>query len=226
MIRKARRSLLLAALLAVSAGLGAQETSLKVLTVHNRPARDLISALQPLAGPGGSVTSLDDRLIVRASPEALRQIERALGELDVTPRSLWISVRQAGSGFSAAREARVTGSVAIGGGTVQLTHEGGSVTTRRSQTVATGAFGAADAESSTDTVQRIRALEGRPAFIQRGRAVPMTPIVAGRGGASVPAGTVYAEAERRLLGAGDPLRKPRQPRARDGGGGPGSGRHP
>jgi type II secretory pathway component HofQ len=169
---------LLVALLVVAPWLAAQDASVEVLTVRNRPAEDLVPALQPLAGADGSVMSMDNRLIVRATPEALRQIKAVLQELDVAPRSLWITVRQVTTASATARSAGVTGSVPIGDGGVRVTRDGGTVTTTRSRTVVSGSFGASSSTETGGDVSRILALEGRPAFIEAGRAVVAPPIVA------------------------------------------------
>jgi type II secretory pathway component GspD/PulD (secretin) len=184
---------LLLAILAAAA-LAAQDLGVEVLSVRNRPAADLVPALQPLAGPDGSVTSMENRIIVRAGPEAMRQIKAVLQQLDVAPRSLWISVRQATAQSSAARSAGVTGSIPVGDGGVRLTREGGTVTTTRSRTVVSGSFGASGSTETGSDVARILALEGRPAFIQAGSAVPVAPVVVVPSGATVVTGTAYVEA--------------------------------
>src|SRR6185436_17525979 len=88
-----RRRVALASLL-LAVPLLAQEPALETITVRNRPAEDLVPVLEPLVGPGGSVTAFGSRLIVKAAPAALREIKGLVAKLDVVPRSLWITVRQ------------------------------------------------------------------------------------------------------------------------------------
>lgn len=141
----------------------ADDTVVEILAVRNRPADDLVAVLAPLAGPDGSVTAAGSKLVVRARPEALAQVRRALTELDVAPRSLWISVRQG-------RESTTTGSAVAGGVTVTRRDDGrgGHTETR---TVVHGNAGQST-ESGADS-HSLRALEGRPAFIRIGREVPV-----------------------------------------------------
>ena len=167
----ARRGLSFLAFLVFVAGplARADETVLKVIPLKNRPAADLVPVLAPIAGPEGSVTSLDTRLVIRATPRALARIEALVVTLDTPLRSLVISVSQGVAATSAGQSAGV----------------GGIVSTNR--TVVTGAFGASNATSSDDVTQQIRTIEGHPALIRVGRSEPFTSV------GVVSGGTVYAE---------------------------------
>lgn len=165
----------------------ADDTVVEVLTVRNRPASDLVTVLEPLAGRDGSVAAMENRLVVRATPAALRRIKDVLGSLDVAPRSLWVTVRQTSVGAAAAQGGSITAVVPAGGTTVQVRPDGTTVTTtQRGHTRVTGSFGAASASESGADVQRLQCLEGRPAFIRAGRAVPVPQILGG---------AAYAEAD-------------------------------
>lgn len=173
--------------LLVAAIAWADDTVVEVLTVRNRPASDLVAVLEPLAGRDGSVAAMENRLVVRATPGALRRIKEVLGSLDVAPRSLWVTVRQNSVGAAETRTGAITAGVPAGGTTVQVRPDGTTVTTtERSRTRVTGAFGAASASETGADVQRLQCLEGRPAFIRVGRALPVPQAVGG---------TTYAEAD-------------------------------
>lgn len=177
----------------------ADDMVVEVFTVRNRPASDLVSVLEPIVAPDGSVAALESRLIVKATPAAIAQVRSLVGSLDVAPRALWITVRHASSGASGSRAGAVSASVPVGGTTVQVSPEGGTVTTttttRRAR--ASGAFGESSAVESGSDVQRLQCLEGRPAFIRVGRAepVPQLAMLPGPGAPGVVAGTTYAEAD-------------------------------
>ncbi len=173
------------AILATSAW--ADDTVVEVLTVRNRPASDLVAVLEPLAGPGGRVAAMENRLIVRATPASLQRIKELLATLDTAPRSLWVTVRQASAAASRERSGSVTASVPVDGTTVLVRPDGTTVTTtERSRTRITGSLGAASATESGSDVQRVQCLEGRPAYIHVGRAVPVPQ--------SLVPGAAYAEA--------------------------------
>ena len=154
------------------------------ITVRNRPAEDLVAAVKPLVGVEGSVTAFGDKLIVKAGPQALREVRVLVGQLDVAPRSLWITVRQSREAESEGKSAGVSGVVATNPGTVQ-TRDGGRTVTRTTRTQVTGAFAQGSASEAGQDLQQLRALDGRPAFISAGRAVPAATI----------AGSTYVEAD-------------------------------
>jgi hypothetical protein len=175
MIRRLLLSLLLApALVAI-----AQDQRLQVFTLSQRPAEDLVEAIRPLVGAGGAVTASGSKLIVNASPAALAEIARLVRELDVPARSLWITVERQATGSDQRSAGEVSGRVDAGGVTVTrpptttVTRSGTSVETRTGRTVVTGAFAGGSVESASDTAFRIRALDGRPAFIAVGGERPI-----------------------------------------------------
>ncbi len=154
------------------------------IAVRNRPAEDLVAALKPLVGVEGSVTAFGDKLIVKAGPQALREVRALIAELDVQPRSLWITVRQLRDAEMQGKSAGVSGVVAVYPGTVQ-TREAGRTVTRTTRTQVTGAFAEGSASEAGQDLQQIRALDGRQSFIRTGRAVPAASI----------AGSTYVEAD-------------------------------
>jgi type II secretory pathway component GspD/PulD (secretin) len=71
----------------------AAELAVQVVPLKHRLPDEVIPALRPLLAPNESINGHDSRLIVRASPATMRQIERVLGEIDTVRRNLRISVR-------------------------------------------------------------------------------------------------------------------------------------
>ena len=67
-----------------------------VIPLRHRLAEDVVPVLRPLLAPGESVNSMDNRLIVRATPATLALIEKTLSEIDTVRRNLRISVRHTG----------------------------------------------------------------------------------------------------------------------------------
>ena len=161
----------------------AEELVVKVIPLKYRTAADLVDVLLPLAGAGGAVTGVDTRLVVKAAPAALAEIEEALRSLDTMPRSLWITV-------SHGRTRDVTGQaggVSVRSGTTTIEAHNG-VETRTSRTAVTGAFGAQSITEGDEHTETLRGLEGYPAFIRAGRAVA----VMGAEVVPTPAGSVVA----------------------------------
>lgn len=94
-MRRSRRrsSTLLILFLGVMVSSLAADGELRVIALKHRLAAEVVPSVQPLLGPGESVNALDNKLIVRATPQTLAQIERLLAAIDVARRNLRISVR-------------------------------------------------------------------------------------------------------------------------------------
>jgi len=177
----------------------ADDTVVKVITLKHRLAADLVAVLTPVAGPEGSLSAHDNRLVVRATPQNLARIESALLALDTPLRSLMITVGQ-GLARSSTREAAGVGGAAAGGGTTVVVSPPGpggttTVETRTGRTVVQGAFGAQSGTSSDEVTQQVRTVEGYAALIRVGRSepVPVAGVVPSPAGPAVSAGTVFAE---------------------------------
>jgi len=168
----------------------AQELSLETILVRNRPAEDLVPVVRPLVGENGNVTAFGGRLIVKASPRALREIKELVEKLDVVPRSLWITVRQS-------REAETSGRSTFGDVTVERRDGQRGETRTTTRTRVTGAFGQGSSSEQGQDVQQLRALEGHPSFIRVGKEVPVPQavVVPGPTGPEVAQGSVYAQAD-------------------------------
>ena len=175
------RAVLVAALLLA----GADDTIVKVIPLQHRTADDIVPLVLPLAGPDGTVSGLGTRLVVRARPAALAQIEESLKALDTPARMLWITVRQGLARSGSSRSAEASGSVTIRGGIVE---------TRTSRTVVTGSLGRQSTSDSGTDVQRLQVLEGGRAFIRTGEAVPQPGVVVSGNPPVIVAGTTYTEA--------------------------------
>lgn len=119
-----RRRLLRAALAALGSAalpVTAQPPELRVIELRHRTAGELLAALQPLLGPGETLTGMDSRLIVRASPATLAQLERAIAALDVARRNLRITVRHASAAGSREQSTAVRGAIGPDGTRVIVT---------------------------------------------------------------------------------------------------------
>ena len=65
----------------------------KMITLQHRFPQDVLPAVQQLAGPEGSVSAIDQHLVVRAAPEKMAAIEALVEKLDTARRNLRITVR-------------------------------------------------------------------------------------------------------------------------------------
>jgi type II secretory pathway component GspD/PulD (secretin) len=176
----------------------AQEMKIEVIPLKHRLAKDVIPVLEPLVEKGGTVTGMNDQLIVKTTPANLKQLRKVLDSLDRAARRLRISVRQDVGASLEAREdaisARVhTDEVQAG---VRAPHGGGGGISAgdgrngiRYNTISTR-----DEDDSFNT-HFVTALEGQPAWIQTGRSVPLPSqnVYANPGGVVVQNGIEYRD---------------------------------
>jgi hypothetical protein len=168
---------LLAMLLAASAL--AQQSVLEVITLKYRTAEQVIPLLQPFVDRDGSLSGMQNQLIVRTSPANLAELRRILDQVDSRPRQLLITVRQDVDLATARREADLSGRVGIGDSagiavpgnrsrSDGLVVQGGS-----GNTFVRGRISARDVVASDANMQRVQVLEGNVAFIRAGQSVPV-----------------------------------------------------
>jgi hypothetical protein len=176
-MRFGRLACVLAGLAAASAL--AQQSVLEVITLKYRTADQVIPLVQPFIDRDGSVSGMQNQLIVRTSPANLAEIRKILDQVDTRPRQLLITVRQDVDLATARREAELSGRVAVGdsasiampgsrGRDDGLIVQGGS-----GNTYARGRIAARDIIASDANTQRVQVLEGNVAFIRVGQSVPV-----------------------------------------------------
>ena len=193
-----RRCLWLVGLLIITVAVHAQEMNIEVIPLKHRLAKDVIPILEPLVEKGGTVTGMNDQLIVKTTPANLKQLRKVLDSLDRAPRRLRISVRQDVGASLEAREDAISARVhtddvhagvpAPHGGSASVSAGDGRNGVRY-ETISTR-----DEDDSFNT-HFVTALEGQPAWIQTGRSVPLPnqDVYASPGGVVVRNGIEYRD---------------------------------
>lgn len=153
------RALILLALL-LSAGAAYAEPILRTHRLGYQTAEALLPLLRPQLRPGETLSGQRDLLVLRAEPARQQEISALIQDLDRPPRSLLLSVRTS----ERADQSRQGGEASVGTG-------GAGVRVYSSRDAARGG-----------SEQQVRVLEGRPAFINAGVAIPVTDhaVVVGR----------------------------------------------
>jgi type II secretory pathway component GspD/PulD (secretin) len=170
-----RGLLVLAALLATVAF--AQPTTLEVIPLKYRTAEQLIPVLKPLLDKSGTLSGMQNQLIVRTTPANLVDIKQVLATLDATPRQLMITVRQDASTERDRTQADLSGRVSSGGATVAIPGDrnvrGGTVEVQSGNDVVRGRIDNTRALDTDRNTQSVRVLEGSSAFIRAGQSIPV-----------------------------------------------------
>lgn len=175
------------------------QTVPEAIPLKYRSADQVIPLVRPFLDKEGAISGLNNQLIIRTSPANLQQIKDILRKIDTLPRKLMITVRQAGQREAEEKGAEASGSAGAGGAraTVEPKGEqaGGSVEYRRGEDAARARVYGTRAIEKAEDIQRVQVLEGNPAFIRIGTAVPVPERTVVQGGRTVTVieGTSYKD---------------------------------
>ena len=151
-----------------------QQTVLEVITLKYRNADQVIPILRPLLAPGGTISGLQNRVIVRTTPDNLAELQKVLGQIDGAPRRLLISVKQDADASSSLDEAEISGS--IGSDRARATvpgtgsNQGGTVVIKRGDDKVKGRALGSQSAATDRSVQTLQVLEGNEAYISVGQS--------------------------------------------------------
>ncbi len=174
----------------------------EVISIGYRDAGEVAAMLKPLVPPPGTVTSISNQLIVKTTPENLREIRQLLQSIDKAPANLLVSVKQVAD--EEVRRDLSEASLQIRKGDVDIS--AGDVTAGGRGLSASGGDGDASGNvrllrersaTGSNVAQQIRVLEGQSAFIAVGQSRPFreqTTIVQG-GRVVVQDSVSYADAD-------------------------------
>jgi len=152
----------LLSILLLSAAAYAQQTTLKLYSVHyTNPSNtaEIITMMMPSTN-GFAIQAIDRKLEIRGTPEQHATAEQMLRELDKPPKNVQINVQFARSGQTSSREAgiRPSGPIIIRDGEVHGSFE--------------GRFSNQSTTSSENTTQMLVAMDGHSAMLRVGESVP------------------------------------------------------
>ena len=170
---------LLVACAALAATSALAQSVLEVITLRYRTADQVIPLLQPLVDRDGSLSGMQNQLIVRTSPANLAEIRKILDQVDAKPRQLLITVRQDVDLETARRETALSGRVGLGNSASiavpgrPVRNDGLVVQAGSGDTQVRGRIYARDVSASDANTQRVQVLEGNVAFIRVGQSVPV-----------------------------------------------------
>lgn len=164
-------------LLIVSCSALADERQLEIIPLEHRLVNDILPIVQPLVEPGGTVTGMNNQLIIKSSPANIAEIKQVLASVDRAPRQLMITVKQNQSLNEQRNAAGVSGRYGKGDITVETD---GSL--RREDLLAEiedregnrlkYELQSQSGSNDDHNTYRVQATEGYPAHIQAGASVP------------------------------------------------------
>lgn len=186
-------------ILLVCLSLQSRAGELEVIQLHNRSVSEVLPVLQPLLEPGGTLTGMNDQLILRASDHNRAEIKKVLATLDQAQRQLVIYVRQNMTQNRQQRGINATGTVVLGNG---------ASISQPDYDSARGPSAARPRNSSVDISvqdrqrrsqdaadQMVRVMDGGSAYISAGISVPipLRSVYLSPTGAVITESTVYQD---------------------------------
>ncbi len=171
------RAIVCAVMLGWFATAQGQQSVLEVIDLKYRSADQIVPMLRPLLAPGGTISALQNRVIVRTTPQNLADLHKVLDAVDTMPKRLVISVRQEAVGIGRASEAEVSGSIGAGDARATVpgspSKQGGTVVIRKGDNVVRGRAISSQSAATDRGVQTVQVLEGNEATIRIGQSVPI-----------------------------------------------------
>ena len=155
----------------------AESMKIEIIPMKNRMVEEVIPIIKPLVVKGGTVTGMNNQLIVKTTPSNIKLIKSILMQIDNTPRKLLISVKRNNNnkfhneegGFSIKYDSENinitspdTGEKGI---IVQNRNDNGDVIRYRKSHE--------EAKTRENNIFQINTLEGNPAFINAGQLIPI-----------------------------------------------------
>lgn len=159
----------------------AQNFTTKIYTLQHQLAEPLLPAINNALQSGESVNAFNNELIVNASSSSQEQVANLLRELDKPTRNLLITVRNNNTSNSTGSSTGVQGGIRTGevylgsGGPVYRERNGISGNNGGLVVQSNGIRINSQHEvrqSTTAQEQKLRAIEGYPAFISAGQSIP------------------------------------------------------
>ena len=155
--------------------------TLEVIPLKHRLTDEIIPVLRPLLQPGGTITGMNNQLIIKTTPDNLAQIKSVLDTLDRSPRRLLIRVKQGILASANQQDHAVSGRVSAGDVSVDVIdhpsagHNGVTISGRDSDGNVIRYRGNDTRTSSDDDNSFVvQATEGYPAYIAVGQAIPVS----------------------------------------------------
>lgn len=194
-MRAALAWLLLAVVLAAPLPARPQGLVIEVVDLAYRKAAEVLTVLQPLVKPEGSVSALGNQLVIRATPRQLAEVRKVLALVDKRPRRLLVTVSQDADLVRGRSGAGLRGTVGGSDAAVMLPGEPGSPRTAeaaRAQAIEARVYGSQSAAAER-AGRSVQVLEGNSAFVATGASTPLPTrqTVVGPGGTRVIESTRY-----------------------------------
>jgi len=155
----------------------AESMKIEIIPMKNRMVEDVIPIIKPLVIKGGTVTGMNNQLIVKTTPSNIELIKSILEQIDSAPRKLLISVKRSNNNklnteedvlsikFDSKNIKIKAPDISKKGVAIQNKNSKGDVIRYRKSYE--------KSQEQEGNVFYVNTLEGNPAFINMGRLIPV-----------------------------------------------------
>lgn len=157
----------------------AEEMELEIIPLQSRMTEEVIPILSPLVAQGGTITGMNNQLVIKTTPDNLAEIKKVLENLDRPPRRLLITVTHDVGGHMQTREDALSGKYSTDNTRIVIKDPNrsreGLVIAAEDEDGNRIQYRNLDRRTTIDdrNAFKVQALEGHPAFIQSGQSVPV-----------------------------------------------------
>lgn len=143
------------------------EAEFKIITLQHQFAENLLPIISPMVGIDGTATGMNNQLILRASPERMREIEATIQQLDITRVNRRITINTNTSSQRQHNRTEASGGVKIDNITIgndrKSSKNNNHIILERNHRY-----------TQNNSNQFLNVLDGERAFVQTGQIVPFT----------------------------------------------------
>lgn len=175
----------------------AQDLKLEIIPLRHRLTDEVLPVLQPLVAPGGTLSGMNNQLIIRTTETNLAELKQVLARIDQAARRLKIYVRQDVAGTGQVGEQSLSGRYRSGEVGVEVPgrgRDGLSISAGNGNEVRYRTY-STQGGSDERNLHFVQAIEGQPAFISTGQSIPVPnqTITYGASGVFVTEGIQYRD---------------------------------
>ncbi|HEY9277442.1 MAG TPA: secretin N-terminal domain-containing protein [Methylotenera sp.] len=144
-------------------------TEFKIITLQHRFAEEILPVIRPLVGDNGTVSAMQNNLIIRTNPANMAEIEQIISALDTARQNLKITVNRnknlsaSGSSADVSGRKRIDNVTIESGSSRQIMRDGVALNIENQQS-----------RSNIANTQFIQVIDGEKAFISVGQSIPYT----------------------------------------------------
>jgi hypothetical protein len=146
---------------------------IEVIELQSRPLDEILPVIRPLIGANETATGMGNNLVIKASPQRVREIRKLLVELDRPPRRLLISVGNQGDLTRSSSGYRASADIRAGDARVGVNSPGHPAAHSSDKSRLRVDVHDRNVQRAEASRYKVQALEGRPAYIRSGSRVPL-----------------------------------------------------